>query len=235
MRRARGSVGSGPARCVFHLAAQTFVPDALPYAAGNLRDQRDRHRAARAGRRAIRRRSGNACRASCSPVRPRSTARATPATTRCAKRSARAPANPYAREQGRRRSDSARRGRRPRHSTSSSRARSTTSARGRANVSSSRRFAAQLARIAARRVRPRALVGNLTAARDFLDVRDVVAAYLALARDGDRGEIYNVCSGHAVPIRDVLRELDSRRARPGRSARGSRADAPAESPVSVRR
>jgi GDP-4-dehydro-6-deoxy-D-mannose reductase len=67
-------------------------------------------------------------------------------------------------------------------------------------------FARQLAQIAAG-APPLMLVGNLTAVRDFLDVRDVVAAYLALARDGARGEIYNVCSGAGRSVRDVLREL----------------------------
>jgi GDP-4-dehydro-6-deoxy-D-mannose reductase len=67
-------------------------------------------------------------------------------------------------------------------------------------------LAAQLARIAAGGP-PQLLVGNLEAARDFLDVRDVVEAYIAVARDGKGGEVYNVCSGRAVTIRDVLREL----------------------------
>jgi GDP-4-dehydro-6-deoxy-D-mannose reductase len=67
-------------------------------------------------------------------------------------------------------------------------------------------FATQLARIAAGGT-PRLLVGNLRAARDFLDVRDVVKAYIELARRGEPGEIYNVCSGGAIAIRDVLREL----------------------------
>jgi GDP-4-dehydro-6-deoxy-D-mannose reductase len=67
-------------------------------------------------------------------------------------------------------------------------------------------LAMQLARIAAG-APPQLLVGNLAAARDFLDVRDVVNAYIALARDGERGEVYNVCSGGAVTIRDILREL----------------------------
>lgn len=67
-------------------------------------------------------------------------------------------------------------------------------------------LAAQLARVAAGGP-PQLYVGNLEAARDFLDVRDVVRAYIALARDGERGEIYNVCSGAAVTIRDVLGEL----------------------------
>ncbi|MHB8147281.1 MAG: GDP-mannose 4,6-dehydratase [Vulcanimicrobiaceae bacterium] len=67
-------------------------------------------------------------------------------------------------------------------------------------------FAAQLARIAQGGDRI-LLVGNLEAKRDFLDVRDVVAAYLALAETGASGEIYNVCSGVARSIRDALREL----------------------------
>lgn len=67
-------------------------------------------------------------------------------------------------------------------------------------------LAAQLAAIAAGGA-PLLLVGNLNAARDFLDVRDVVAAYLALARDGTPGEAYNVCSGTPVRVRDVLRDL----------------------------
>jgi GDP-4-dehydro-6-deoxy-D-mannose reductase len=67
-------------------------------------------------------------------------------------------------------------------------------------------MATQLARIAAGGP-PQLLVGNLAAARDFLDVRDVVAAYIALANHGEPGEVYNVCAGRAVAIRDVLREL----------------------------
>ncbi len=67
-------------------------------------------------------------------------------------------------------------------------------------------FARQLAEIAAGGA-PQLFVGNLDARRDFLDVRDVVRAYVALARAGQAGEVYNVCSGEARPIRDVLREL----------------------------
>jgi len=50
-------------------------------------------------------------------------------------------------------------------------------------------------------------VGNLTAERDFLDVRDVVRAYADLAERGVAGEIYNVCSGVPVKIQEVLRLL----------------------------
>lgn len=50
-------------------------------------------------------------------------------------------------------------------------------------------------------------VGNLEAERDFLDVRDVVRAYVDLMSDGRGGEIYNVCSGQPVAIKEVLRRL----------------------------
>lgn len=67
-------------------------------------------------------------------------------------------------------------------------------------------FALQLARIAAGG-EPRLEVGNLSARRDFLDVRDVVAAYVALACEGESANAYNVCSGTAVSIEEILREL----------------------------
>ncbi len=67
-------------------------------------------------------------------------------------------------------------------------------------------FAAQLAAIAGGG-EPVMSVGNLDARRDFLDVRDVADAYIALARSGKSGEIYNVSSGTAISIREVLAEL----------------------------
>lgn len=50
-------------------------------------------------------------------------------------------------------------------------------------------------------------VGNLTSARDFTDVRDVVAAYHLLMQQGKVGEIYNVGSGKAVEIGKILDQL----------------------------
>jgi GDP-4-dehydro-6-deoxy-D-mannose reductase len=68
-------------------------------------------------------------------------------------------------------------------------------------------FAAQIA-AAERGEQPAELrVGNLDARRDFLDVRDVVAAYQALRRHGRPGEVYNICSGRALTIRDGLEIL----------------------------
>jgi GDP-4-dehydro-6-deoxy-D-mannose reductase len=47
-------------------------------------------------------------------------------------------------------------------------------------------------------------VGNLEVERDYLDVRDVASAYVALAERGRPGEIYNVCSGVPVTMRAML-------------------------------
>jgi GDP-4-dehydro-6-deoxy-D-mannose reductase len=50
-------------------------------------------------------------------------------------------------------------------------------------------------------------VGNINVKRDFTDVRDVVIAYRELLEKGKIGEIYNVCSGRAIPLADLVGEL----------------------------
>jgi GDP-4-dehydro-6-deoxy-D-mannose reductase len=50
-------------------------------------------------------------------------------------------------------------------------------------------------------------VGNLAPVRDLLDVRDVVAAYRLLLRDGAHGEAYNVARGEGVALAEVFRRL----------------------------
>lgn len=47
-------------------------------------------------------------------------------------------------------------------------------------------------------------VGNLSAKRDFTDVRDVVRAYSLLLQKGKSGETYNVGSGKAIAIEEIL-------------------------------
>jgi GDP-4-dehydro-6-deoxy-D-mannose reductase len=48
--------------------------------------------------------------------------------------------------------------------------------------------------------------GNIEARRDFTDVRDVVRAYADLAEAANPGA-YNVCSGVATPVADILAAL----------------------------
>lgn len=50
-------------------------------------------------------------------------------------------------------------------------------------------------------------VGSLDAVRDLSDVRDVVRAYRLLAERGEAGEVYNVCSGTGVSIREIADQL----------------------------
>ncbi len=71
-------------------------------------------------------------------------------------------------------------------------------------------FAEQIARIERGLQDPVLRVGNLAAERDFSDVRDVVAAQVALLDRGERGEAYNVCSGIARPIGALLDALVAR-------------------------
>jgi len=71
-------------------------------------------------------------------------------------------------------------------------------------------FAKQIAEIEAGRREPEVVVGNLDARRDTLDVRDTVLAYRAILRHGQPGRPYNVSSGTAVAIGDVLDMLIAR-------------------------
>lgn len=68
-------------------------------------------------------------------------------------------------------------------------------------------FCSQVAAIEKGEQTPEIHVGNLSAKRDFTDVRDVVAAYAALIQRGKAGELYNVGSGEAVAIQNILDEI----------------------------
>ena len=50
-------------------------------------------------------------------------------------------------------------------------------------------------------------VGNLDTVRDITDVRDIVRAYRLLARHGQPGTAYNVCSGRGIQVADLARAL----------------------------
>lgn len=47
-------------------------------------------------------------------------------------------------------------------------------------------------------------LGNLDVSRDFSDVRDVVDAYVRLLDSDVRGQRINICSGHAVSLREII-------------------------------
>jgi GDP-4-dehydro-6-deoxy-D-mannose reductase len=68
-------------------------------------------------------------------------------------------------------------------------------------------FSRQIALIEAGQQAPELRVGNLSAQRDFTDVRDMVAAYHLALEHGRAGEVYNLGSGRPVPIREILDRL----------------------------
>ena len=68
-------------------------------------------------------------------------------------------------------------------------------------------FARQIARIEAGLAAPELLVGNLDTRRDMTDVRDVVEAYALMMQDAPAGRPFNICSGRAWHIGDLLDEL----------------------------
>ncbi|MYN64471.1 MAG: NAD-dependent epimerase/dehydratase family protein [Acidobacteria bacterium] len=70
-------------------------------------------------------------------------------------------------------------------------------------------FARQIARVEAGLAEPALRVGDLDPRRDLLDVRDTVRAYRDLMERGTPGAVYNVCSGTAHPMREVLDRLVS--------------------------
>jgi GDP-4-dehydro-6-deoxy-D-mannose reductase len=71
-------------------------------------------------------------------------------------------------------------------------------------------FAGQIARIEAGLTAPEMLVGNLDSERDFLDIRDICAAYIACIENFDaipNNQVINIATSQAVPIRTVLDQL----------------------------
>jgi GDP-4-dehydro-6-deoxy-D-mannose reductase len=68
-------------------------------------------------------------------------------------------------------------------------------------------FARQLREIELGRRPARLEVGDLSASRDFVDVRDVVNAYVALATESSFSGLVNISSGQHVAIRWLLDQL----------------------------
>lgn len=68
-------------------------------------------------------------------------------------------------------------------------------------------FAKQIARIEKGTQEPVIHVGDLTARRDLSDVRDIVRGYRLVAEKGKPGQVYQLCSGRSVAIKQVLQTL----------------------------
>jgi len=68
-------------------------------------------------------------------------------------------------------------------------------------------FASQIARIEVGLQDLVMKVGNLDAARDFTDVRDIVRAYHLAVTQGEPGDVYNLASGRARSVRRLLEML----------------------------
>ncbi len=68
-------------------------------------------------------------------------------------------------------------------------------------------FAKQIALIEKGLQEPIIRVGNLDARRDYTDVRDMVRGYLLSVDSCDPGDVYNICTGNAEKIGDVLQML----------------------------
>lgn len=68
-------------------------------------------------------------------------------------------------------------------------------------------FAKQIAEIELGLRPPLLKVGNLEAKRDFTDVRDTVRAYWLALEKCEPGQVYNICSGSCIAIRELLEKL----------------------------
>ena len=77
----------------------------------------------------------------------------------------------------------------------------------RGDVFVSSNFAKQLVEVETGKRPPVIHVGNLEARRDFTDVRDIVRGYWLSLEDCQPGEVYNLCSGKAYSIQEVLDRL----------------------------
>ncbi len=68
-------------------------------------------------------------------------------------------------------------------------------------------FAKQLVEIKKYKKEALLITGDLSIIRDFLDVRDVVKAYYLLFKYGEKGEVYNICSGKGTALNEIISSM----------------------------
>jgi GDP-4-dehydro-6-deoxy-D-mannose reductase len=65
-------------------------------------------------------------------------------------------------------------------------------------------FSKQVVEVEKKKRPPEIFVGNLEAKRDFTDVRDMVRAYWLATENCEPGDVYNICAGTTISIRELL-------------------------------
>ncbi|MBL7191304.1 GDP-mannose 4,6-dehydratase [bacterium] len=70
-------------------------------------------------------------------------------------------------------------------------------------------FSSQIAKLSEQPGRKVIKVGDLSARRDFTDVRDIVRGYWLLSEKGLPGGVYHLCSGGSISIDELLKEVIS--------------------------
>jgi GDP-4-dehydro-6-deoxy-D-mannose reductase len=94
-------------------------------------------------------------------------------------------------------------------------------------------FAKQIAEIEVGARAPVMRVGNLASERDFTDVRDMVRAYALALERGAPGEVYNIGSGQAHSIRELLDIYLALSNVPIRVERDPARQRPSDTPITV--
>ena len=65
-------------------------------------------------------------------------------------------------------------------------------------------FTSQLRKIKRGELPPKISVGNLEPKRDFIDIVDACRGLVAVAERGRKGDVYNICSGNSISMREIL-------------------------------
>ncbi len=90
-------------------------------------------------------------------------------------------------------------------------------------------FARQVVAVEAGR-QPSVRVGNLDAIRDFSDVRDMIRMIRSITEHGRPGEVYNLCTGRATVVRDLLNDFVAHAKRPVRIEHDPARNRPSDEP-----
>jgi GDP-4-dehydro-6-deoxy-D-mannose reductase len=77
------------------------------------------------------------------------------------------------------------------------------------------------------------ITGNLSAVRDFLDVRDCISGLISITKMGKFGEAYNICSGVGVSLEKIVEILKSSSKKPFEMIKDPKRLRPSDDPVLI--